>query len=356
MASFQKFLKENPNTIENSFIIGGKVHGNEDSTVLTLPTPTPVQGKDLGRSREKYFATVNLDRIIPDPDQPRKEFDQEALEELAKSIQWKQVNPISVEFHEDKDRWVILAGERRYRAAVIAGLTTIKCYCYETPLPKAERIKIQLVENVQREDLKPLELAAAYSETMEYNCMTGVELAAYLNVSSSKISKYLNLLEISVEIQKLVNSGELSVESAYEISKLSLQEEQEQVAEQAVQEKWNRSKVQEIVRERNGKSAKRRVVKLRNPPGKLTHTETHVSEDKIFQLRIQYTGITTYHALVAYLENEVLPEFRGRANHNVTPKGWMAASVASGDKGTKSKSSEQVSRSSRSSERPASME
>ena len=125
------------------------------------PIPHP---KDVGRRPLDGFGCLEIDQVIPDPGQPRTDFPAESLTHLANSIRDKgQLAPIRVRWSDELGKWVIIAGERRWRATKLAGLPTIECYFQADELSRAETLEQQLIENLLREDLKPLEEATGFS-------------------------------------------------------------------------------------------------------------------------------------------------------------------------------------------------
>jgi ParB family transcriptional regulator, chromosome partitioning protein len=173
-----------------------------------------------GASRSKNAMEIALDRIVPDPNQPREEFEPEALARLADSLKTKgQLQPCRVSWSEDRGLYVIQVGERRWRAARMAGLATLSCVVADTPLEPGELLAIQLVENCVREDLKPIEQAKAYRTLMDQAGWSGNRLAQELGIAQSRIVHALALLELPEGIQERVEQGSLPPSTAYEISK-----------------------------------------------------------------------------------------------------------------------------------------
>ena len=133
-------------------------------SLLSAPIPHP---KDVGRRPLDGFGCLDIDQVIPDPEQPRTDFPPESLAHLAESIRDKgQLAPIRVRWSDELGKWVIIAGERRWRATKLAGLPTIECYFHAGELSRAETLEQQLIENLLREDLKPLEEAKAFASLM----------------------------------------------------------------------------------------------------------------------------------------------------------------------------------------------
>ena len=113
------------------------------------PRLAPVaMGKDIGRSPRRQFGRMRIDQVIPDPDQPRSDFTEDALERLSQSIRAKgQLTPVRVRWSAEHAKWVIIFGERRWRAALRAGLPEIDCFFHETDLSRSEILEQQLIEN-----------------------------------------------------------------------------------------------------------------------------------------------------------------------------------------------------------------
>ena len=145
------------------------------------------------------IGTLPLSQIRPNKDQPRKDFDEERLEELAESIRTLGlVQPITVEPLGD-GTYQIIAGERRWRAAQRAGLQEIPVYIRTTNA--SERRELTLIENIQRQDLNAIEVALAYQEILESQQLTQEELARRIGKKRSSIANYLRLLRLPAEIQ-----------------------------------------------------------------------------------------------------------------------------------------------------------
>ena len=157
---------------------------------------------------ENTVSNLKLSQIDPKSDQPRKHFDKEALEQLSASIMENGLlQPILVrEYGEGRQQ--IIAGERRFRASKLAGLTDIPAIVLERDDKKAA--EIALIENIQREDLNPVEEALGYRSLAEEYDMTQEEISIKVGKSRSAIANTLRLLDLPDEILTLVASGELS--------------------------------------------------------------------------------------------------------------------------------------------------
>ncbi len=154
------------------------------------------------------IVTLPRDRIRPNPDQPRKRFSQGTLEELAASIREKGViQPIVVEAEKDGS-YQIVVGERRYRAAGLAGLADLPVLI--RTFTQSEKLEIALIENLQREDLNPIEEAQAFAGLIKEHGWTQEELAQRLGVSRTAIANSIRLLKLPEDIGELVEAGTLS--------------------------------------------------------------------------------------------------------------------------------------------------
>ena len=219
--------------------------------------------KDAGRRRRHDVGSIEVDLVAPDAEQPRKEFSQDAIARLAESLRTQgQLQPIRVRWSERQAQWIIVSGERRWRAAKLAGLSTIDCVFEQRELLPTQTLQQQLVENLMREDLLPLEQARAYQQLMQLKHWNGKQLAEALHIPASKISRTLALLDLPPEVQQRVSSGELAARSAYELSRLSDARSQNAVADQVVRGKLTHEQTAATVRRRQG-----RGVKAQRKPG-----------------------------------------------------------------------------------------
>jgi len=223
-------------------------------------------GPDDGRTRARDAGHMELARIVPDPDQPRKEFTDEAIERLSASLlKHGQLMPIRVRWNPGLAKWVVISGERRYRAAVRAGLTTVACTFAEDGLTSGEILQEQIVENLLREDLKPIEQARAYRQLMDLHNWTAKELAGELQVSQGAISKSLSLLTLPEELQAQVDQGVLPATTAYEVAKVADPIAQRDVARRVVDEHLTRDDATAAVRAVSAKPAQVREPRAKSP-------------------------------------------------------------------------------------------
>jgi ParB family chromosome partitioning protein len=176
-----------------------------------------VLGKGLGalipseagatEAAEKYFS-IPLDQITPNPMQPRRDFDDSALAELADSLKADgMMQPLVV--RQNGDKYTLIAGERRFRAAKIAGLAEVPVVTMDN-VDNARMLELALVENIHREDLNPIELAEAVQKLMTAFNLTQEAAATKLGKSRVAITNTLRLLNLPPSIQLLVRDGKLS--------------------------------------------------------------------------------------------------------------------------------------------------
>ena len=170
-------------------------------------------------AKEKDSVVLPISKVEPRNDQPRKEFDPEKLEELAESIrEYGMIQPITVRSME-RGYYQIIAGERRWRAARMAGLREVPVRIIEAD----DRLssEMALVENLQRDDLKPLEEARGYRTLMEQYALTQEDVAGRVQKSRSAVANALRRLSLGEEVLKLVENGSLSAGHARALLGLS---------------------------------------------------------------------------------------------------------------------------------------
>jgi ParB family chromosome partitioning protein len=190
---------------------------------------------------------LELDAIRPNPDQPRKTFDEEALNELAISIKSiGLVQPITVRELEE-GRYEIIAGERRYRAARMAGLTTIPAY-----IRKVEERSVHemaLIENIQRENLNPIEEALGYQRLIDECDLTQEALSDRVGKNRASIANYLRLLRLPAVVQLALKERTITMGHAKALMGVEEPETQQMIFEQILKFDFSVRKVEEIVRE-----------------------------------------------------------------------------------------------------------
>ncbi len=213
------------------------------------------QDKYAGRTNNPDTGTreMALERIAPDPDQPRKHFETAAMKQFAANIRTHGVlQPISVRWSEAHGLWLIIDGERRFRASKLAGLDRIPCVFEEAPLEESSIRLRQLIQNCQREDLLPCEQATAFRALLELTGWTAQQLAKELNVAKGTVSKALALLSLPDAIRADVDDGRLAASVAYEVSKVPGPQKQTRLARQIVRHELSRDEAIRRARESSG--------------------------------------------------------------------------------------------------------
>lgn len=195
------------------------------------------------------ISEIEISKIVANPFQPRTKFDEEALQELAASIkEIGLIQPITIRKVSD-DEYQIIAGERRFRAAQIAGLTSIPAYIRKA---KDEgMLEMALVENIQREDLDSIEIALSYQRLLEELEFTQEELSTRVGKKRSTIANYLRLLKLPAIIQKGLIDKQISMGHARAIINIENQEKQTSIYNQIVKNGLSVRKVEEMVRDLN---------------------------------------------------------------------------------------------------------
>jgi ParB family transcriptional regulator, chromosome partitioning protein len=218
-----------------------------------IPTATTVGdtgglGIAVGRGHSDvagaYFDEIPVDAIVPNPRQPRQAFDQDTLDDLAASIEAVGLlQPVVV--RKADDHYEIVMGERRWRACQQAGLTAIPAIVRFTS--DDDLLRNALIENLHREQLNPLEEAAAYQQLLEDFSATHEELARRVGRSRPHISNTIRLLNLPADVQKRVAAGVLSAGHARALLSLEDPEAQEELSRRIVAEGLSVRAVEEIV-------------------------------------------------------------------------------------------------------------
>ncbi len=271
------------------------------------PQLSPIaSSRDIGRKPLRKFGQVEVGLVMPDPNQPRKVFDEAEIQQLASSIRnSKQLHPIRVRWLETQSKWIIVTGERRWRATKAAGLSHIDCYFHDDDITDSEVAEEQLVENLLRQDLKPMEEARGYASLMELNDWNGKQVAEALRVSPSRVSRSPALLDLPLHVQQQVDEGNLPRSSAYELTKLENSDVQAELAEKAAEGALSHKQAVGAVRQCRGKKAR----------SSSSMNQTFQADNGIkVVVRANRTG--NYHEIEEAL-SQALEEVRLRINNNV---------------------------------------
>ena len=200
-----------------------------------------------GELLETVVRDISIDEIDPNASQPRRDFDKEALEQLADSIREAGVlSPILVV--ENGMRYRIVAGERRYRAARLAGLETVPCIVRS--MTNEQQMEAALIENLQRQDLNPIEEAAAIRSLMQECGYTQEQAARKLGKSRPAIANALRLLNLPKAVTDLVVTGDLSAGPARGLAGLDSEARQLELAHQCVLHGYSVRRLEELAKAR----------------------------------------------------------------------------------------------------------
>lgn len=235
-------------------------------------------GKGLGRGLEAVFSAfegpnknradelveeLTLEDIRPNPYQPRKTFDEAALAELAASIKKSGVfQPIIV--RKSINGYELIAGERRFRASKLAGKTTIPAITRQ--FDEEAMMEIAVLENLQREDLTPLEEAQAYDTLLKKLNLTQAEVSERLGKSRPYIANYLRLLGLPADVKQLLQEGQLSMGQARTLLSLKKKSQISALAKRTIAEGLTVRQLEQLVNQMNQtKAAKVAKTKIKSP-------------------------------------------------------------------------------------------
>ncbi len=229
----------------------GALLGGSAAPVIAPAAPVPATPASTGQNGVQM---VELSRIQPCSFQPRKDFSQESLQELADSIREQGiVQPLIV--RPAGDRFELIAGERRWRAAQLAGLAKAPVVVREAD--DRTVLELALVENLQRENLNPMEEAQGYSQLIEHFQLTQELAAVKVGKSRALVANALRLLRLPAEIQAYLRHGQLSVGQAKVILGVSNADDQNYIAQRSIKDGWSVRQVESYVAQYQGNEGNR---------------------------------------------------------------------------------------------------
>lgn len=194
----------------------------------------------------KSEVMVPILKVEPNPDQPRRQFDEDALQELADSIkQYGILQPLIVKKHDQF--YEIIAGERRWRAAKLAGLKEVPVLIRD--YAENEIVEIALIENIQREDLNPIEEALAYKRLMEEFSLKQDQVAAKVSKSRAAITNSLRLLKLDPRVQNLLSEEMISTGHARALLVINDADQQYEIAMKVFDEKLSVREIEKLVKQ-----------------------------------------------------------------------------------------------------------
>jgi ParB family chromosome partitioning protein len=184
------------------------------------------------------LALIPIEQIGPNPYQPRKTFNEASIEELARSVREHGIVQPLVVTRTGEGKYRLIAGERRFRAAQKAGLTSVPAVIKEM-MPEGDALQIALIENIQREDLNPIEEAMAYHQLHEEFGLTQEEISRRVGKERSTVANFLRLIKLPDSVKKLLASGQLSMGHARALLAVESAKKQEQLADRVVKRTLN---------------------------------------------------------------------------------------------------------------------
>ena len=228
-------------------------------------------------------STINeiaIDQIDANPNQPRRDFDQTALEELAHSIsELGIVQPITLRQKED-GRYQIIAGERRWRASQLAGQTTIPAYI--RTIKDENVMEMALVENIQREDLNAIEIALAYEHLLEKSGMTQERVSERVGKSRAAIANYLRLLKLPAQVQMALQKKEIDMGHARALLSIGSPSLQLKLFKEVTKNGYSVRKVEELCHQLNNgediQTAKKKITAKTRLPEEFNMLKKLLSE------------------------------------------------------------------------------
>ena len=232
---------------------------------------------------------VPIEQIEANPNQPRREFDQIALEELANSIkQLGLVQPITLR-QLDESKFQIIAGERRWRASQLAGLTAIPAYI--RTIKDENVMELALVENIQREDLNAIEIALAYEHLQEKSGMTQERVAERVGKSRAAVANYLRLLKLPAQVQMALQKKEIDMGHARALLSLNSPSQQIKLFHEIQKNAFSVRKVEELCQQLNNgedmQTAKKKIAAKSKLPEEFNILKKRLSN--FFNTKVQMT-------------------------------------------------------------------
>jgi len=205
-----------------------------------------IDTENINTNGSSSISEVEINQIFANPNQPRSHFDEDALTELATSIrELGVISPITLRKNDD-GTYLIIAGERRFRASKLVGLTTIPAYIRTAA--DEQVVEMALIENIQREDLNAIEIALTFYRLMEEYKLTQERLSERVGKKRATIANYLRLLRLPAEIQMGIKNKKIDMGHARAILGISDPAVQLHLYESIVQNEYTVRKVEELVR------------------------------------------------------------------------------------------------------------
>ena len=285
-----------------------------------LLTSEGLQGDDFSKqilTSNSNFLEIKIEKIYPNKSQPRSTFDEEKLEELASSVKTVGIiEPIIV--RKEVNGYEIIAGERRWRAAKIAELKTIPAIVKSEAEVADLSFEMMLIENIQREDLLPLEEAMGYRSILDRKNITQEKLSEIIGKSRGHITNYLRILKLPTFVKEMINNKKMSIGQAKILAGLEKEEDVKEISLAIEKNKLNVRQVEKIVAtisKRNQKEASKINISLKKDPNILEveriireklKTKVKVTEikNKIGKIEIEYYSYEDLGNIIERIQSE----------------------------------------------------
>ena len=271
-----------------------KFNRNAKTNALGRGLDALISTDDVHTEGSSTINEIAVDQIEPNPNQPRREFDPVALEELANSIkQLGIVQPITLR-QISENRFQIIAGERRWRASQLAGLKAIPAYI--RTIDDENVMEMALVENIQREDLNAIEIALAYEQLLQKSGMTQEKVAAEVGKSRAAVANYLRLLKLPAQVQMALQKKEIDMGHARALLSLDSPSLQLKLFHEIQKNGYSVRKVEELCQQLNNgediQSAKKNIKAKAQLPKEFDDLKKRLSDffDTKVQMRCSPTG------------------------------------------------------------------
>lgn len=205
-----------------------------------------IPDESYSMDNNKNTLTISINKIKSDKDQPRKSFDSEKIAELTESIKTHGIIQPLILRKVDNDQYIIVAGERRWRAAKMAGLKELPAIIMD--LSESEVLEISLIENIQRQDLNPIEEAIAYKKLIDDFKMTHEELSKRIGKSRTSITNTMRLINLDDRVQQYIIEGVITEGHGRALLGIKDSEIQYELAQQIIDEKLSVRELEKIIR------------------------------------------------------------------------------------------------------------
>lgn len=268
-----------------------------------------------GKNQENLIVEININLIKPNKYQPRIDFDKDKLLDLTNSIKNHGIiQPIIVRKIEDKeDNYEIVAGERRWRASKLAGLDNMPCIVKD--LDSELSSKYALIENIQREDLNPVEEGKAYKQLIDKYELTQEQLAKEVGKSRSYITNSIRLLNLNKEVLKYIYDGKISLGHGKVLLAMKDKKDQLLIANKIIEENLNIRQIEDIIKNKQPEKVETKDKKKRNKDPHIIALEDNlmsilgtkvnlITGRKKGKIEIEYYGLEDLDRILDILKNE----------------------------------------------------